>query len=144
MDTKINFDFVSPEESIVSSEVEMVLIPAKEGDAGILPNHAPFMSILRQGIVEVTFDKDNIKKYLVEGGFADVTPEKITILAESSLNLTDITDAALKDELANIQDGISNADDFNKEILLEKEGVNRKFQLILYFSISLLKISNNF
>ena len=107
MDTKINFDFVSPEESIVSSEVEMVLIPAKEGDAGILPNHAPFMSILRQGIVEVTFEKDNIKKYLVEGGFADVTPEKITILAESSLNLTDITDAALKDELANIQDGIS-------------------------------------
>jgi F-type H+-transporting ATPase subunit epsilon len=127
MDTKINFDFVSPEESIVSSEVEMVLIPAKEGDAGILPNHAPFMSILRQGIVEVTFDKDNIKKYLVEGGFADVTPEKITILAESSLNLTDITDAALKDELANIQDGISNADDFNKEILLERKAIIENF-----------------
>ncbi len=127
MDTKINFDFVSPEESIVSSEVEMVLIPAKEGDAGILPNHAPFMSILRQGIVEVTFDKDNIKKYLVEGGFADVTPEKITILAESSLNLTDITDVALKDELANIQDGISNADDFNKEILLERKALIENF-----------------
>jgi F-type H+-transporting ATPase subunit epsilon len=127
MDTKINFDFVSPEESIVSSEVEMVLIPAKEGDAGILPNHAPFMSILRQGIVEVTFDKGNIKKYLVEGGFADVTPEKITILAESSLNLTDITDAALKDELANIQDGISNADDFNKEILLERKALIENF-----------------
>jgi F-type H+-transporting ATPase subunit epsilon len=127
MDTKINFDFVSPEESIVSSEFEMVLIPAKEGDAGILPNHAPFMSILRQGIVEVTFDKDNIKKYLVEGGFADVTPEKITILAESSLNLTDITDAALKDELANIQDGISNADDFNKEILLERKALIENF-----------------
>jgi F-type H+-transporting ATPase subunit epsilon len=127
MDTKINFDFVSPEESIVSSEVEMVLIPAKEGDAGILPNHAPFMSILRQGIVEVTFDKGNIKKYLVEGGFADVTPEKITILAESSLNLTDITDAALKGELANIQDGISNADDFNKEILLERKALIENF-----------------
>ena len=61
--TKINFDFVSPEESIVSSEVDMVQIPAVEGDAGILPNHAPYMTILRQGIVEVTFDKDNIKKY---------------------------------------------------------------------------------
>ena len=66
MDTKINFDFVSPEESIVSSEVDMVQIPAVEGDAGILPNHAPYMTILRQGIVEVTFDKDNIKKYLLE------------------------------------------------------------------------------
>ena len=66
MDTKINFDFVSPEESIVSSEVDMVQIPAVEGDAGILPNHAPYMTILRQGIVEVTFDKDNILSFLLE------------------------------------------------------------------------------
>ena len=99
MDTKINFDFVSPEESIVSSEVDMVQIPAVEGDAGILPNHAPYMTILRQGIVEVTFDKDNIKKYLVEGGFADVTPQKMTILAESSLNLTDIDSLLLKEKM---------------------------------------------
>ena len=41
MNNKINFDFVSPEDSIVSSEVEMVLIPGIEGDAGILPNHSP-------------------------------------------------------------------------------------------------------
>ena len=102
MDTKINFDFVSPEESIVSSEVDMVQIPAVEGDAGILPNHAPYMTILRQGIVEVTFDKDNIKKYLVEGGFADVTPQKITILAESSLNLTDIDSLLLKEKIEQI------------------------------------------
>jgi len=61
MDTKINFDFVAPEGSIVSSDVDMVLIPGKEGDAGILFNHAPYMTTLRQGIVEVTFDKDNIK-----------------------------------------------------------------------------------
>ncbi len=64
MDTKINFDFVAPEGSIISSDVDMVLIPGKEGDAGILFNHAPYMTTLRQGIVEVTFDKDNIKKFL--------------------------------------------------------------------------------
>ena len=127
MDTKINFDFVSPEELIVSSEVDMVLIPAKEGDAGILPNHAPYMTVLRQGIVEVTFDKDNIKSYLVEGGFADVTPDKITILAESSLNLTDINKSALQAELDSIEEKITNASDLDREILIERKSLMENF-----------------
>lgn len=127
MDTKINFDFVSPEELIVSSEVDMVLIPAKEGDAGILPNHAPYMTVLRQGIVEVTFDKDNIKSYLVEGGFADVTPDKITVLAESSLNLTDINKSALQVELDSIEEKITNASDLDREILVERKSLMENF-----------------
>ena len=127
MDTKINFDFVSPEESIISSEVDMVLIPAIEGDAGILPNHAPYMTILRQGIVEVTFEKDNIKQYLVEGGFADITPQKITILAENSINLTDIDDSVLKEKLQQIDENISNASESDKELLIEKKALIENF-----------------
>ena len=127
MDTKINFDFVSPEESIVSSEVDMVLIPAIEGDAGILPNHAPYMTILRQGIVEVTFEKDNIKQYFVEGGFADVTPQKITILAESSINLTDIDDTALIEKLKQIDENILNANESDKELLIERKSIIENF-----------------
>ena len=75
MDNKINFDFVSPEASIVSSEVDMVLIPGVDGDAGILPDHSPFMTTLRQGIVEVTFEQGNVKKYLVSRG---IPSEKLT------------------------------------------------------------------
>ena len=105
----------------------MVLIPAKEGDAGILPNHAPYMTVLRQGIVEVTFDKDNIKSYLVEGGFADVTPDKITILAESSLNLTDINKSALLVELDSIEEKITNASDLDREILIERKSLMENF-----------------
>ena len=127
MDTKINFDFVSPEESIVSSEVDMVLIPAIEGDAGILPNHAPYMTILRQGIVEVTFEKDNIKQYFVEGGFADVTPQKITILAESSINLTDTDDTALIEKLKQIDENILNANESDKELLIERKAIIENF-----------------
>ena len=127
MDTKINFDFVSPEESIVSSEVDMVLIPAIEGDAGILHNHAPYMTILRQGIVEVTFEKDNIKQYFVDGGFADVTPQKITILAESSINLTDIDDTALIEKLKQIDENILNANESDKELLIERKAIIENF-----------------
>ena len=104
MNNKINFDFVSPEASIVSSEVDMVLIPGVDGDAGILPDHSPFMTTLRQGIVEVTFEQGNVKKYLVEGGFADITQDKMTILAETSLNLSDSDSKVLKLSLINISE----------------------------------------
>ena len=119
MNNKINFDFVSPEASIVSSEVEMVLIPGIDGDAGILPNHSPFMTTLRQGIVEVTFEEGNVKKYLVEGGFADITQDKMTILAENSLNLSDSDSNTLKNEIEIINEKLVSAID-NKKILLDE------------------------
>jgi len=128
MDTKINFDFVAPEGSIISSDVDMVLIPGKEGDAGILFNHAPYMTTLRQGIVEVTFDKDNIKKFLVEGGFVDVTPDKITILAESSLNLTDSDASFLKSEIDSLNKKIDIATDLEKKLLVGRKELIENFR----------------
>jgi F-type H+-transporting ATPase subunit epsilon len=119
MNNKINFDFVSPEASIVSSEVEMVLIPGIDGDAGILPNHSPFMTTLRQGIVEVTFEEGNVKRYLVEGGFADITQDKMTILAENSLNLSDSDSNTLKNEIEIINEKLFSAVD-NEKILLDE------------------------
>jgi F-type H+-transporting ATPase subunit epsilon len=119
MNNKINFDFVSPEASIVSSEVEMVLIPGIDGDAGILPNHSPFMTTLRQGIVEVTFEEGNVKMYLVEGGFADITQDKMTILAENSLNLSESDSNTLKNEIEIINEKLVSALD-NEKILLDQ------------------------
>ena len=119
MNNKINFDFVSPEASIVSSEVEMVLIPGIDGDAGILPNHSPFMTTLRQGIVEVTFEEGNVKRYLVEGGFADITQDKMTILAENSINLSDSDSNTLKNEIEIINEKLVSAVD-NEKILLDE------------------------
>ena len=127
MDNKINFDFVSPEESIISSEVEMVLIPGIEGDAGILPNHSPFMTTLRQGIVEVTFEEGNVKRYLVEGGFADINQDKMTILAENSLNLSDLDSNTLKTEIDIINDRITSAEDHEKILLDERKSLIENF-----------------
>ena len=127
MNNKINFDFVSPEASIVSSEVEMVLIPGIDGDAGILPNHSPFMTTLRQGIVEVTFEEGNVKSYLVEGGFADITQEKMTILAENSLNLSDSDSNALKNEIKIINEKLISAVDNEKILLDERKSLIEDF-----------------
>ena len=127
MNNKINFDFVSPEASIVSSEVEMVLIPGIDGDAGILPNHSPFMTTLRQGIVEVTFEEGNVKKYLVEGGFADITQDKMTILAENSLNLSDSDINTLKNEIDIINEKLVSALDNEKILLDERKSLIEDF-----------------
>jgi F-type H+-transporting ATPase subunit epsilon len=127
MNNKINFDFVSPEASIVSSEVEMVLIPGIDGDAGILPNHSPFMTTLRQGIVEVTFEEGNVKRYLVEGGFADITQEKMTILAENSLNLSDSDSNTLKNEIEIINEKLVSAVDNEKILLDERKSLIEDF-----------------
>ena len=127
MNNKINFDFVSPEASIVSSEVEMVLIPGIDGDAGILPNHSPFMTTLRQGIVEVTFEEGNVKKYLVEGGFADITQDKMTILAENSLNLSDSDSNTLKNEIELINEKLVSAVDNEKILLDERKSLIEDF-----------------
>jgi F-type H+-transporting ATPase subunit epsilon len=127
MNNKINFDFVSPEASIVSSEVEMVLIPGIDGDAGILPNHSPFMTTLRQGIVEVTFEEGNVKRYLVEGGFADITQDKMTILAENSLNLSDSDSNTLKNEIKIINEKLISAVDNEKILLDERKSLIEDF-----------------
>ena len=127
MNNKINFDFVSPEASIVSSEVEMVLIPGIDGDAGILPNHSPFMTTLRQGIVEVTFEEGNVKKYLVEGGFADITQDKMTILAENSLNLSDSDSNTLKNQIEIINEKLVSAVDNEKILLDERKSLIEDF-----------------
>ena len=127
MNNKINFDFVSPEASIVSSEVEMVLIPGIDGDAGILPNHSPFMTTLRQGIVEVTFEEGNVKRYLVEGGFADIIQDKMTILAENSLNLSDSDSNTLKNEIEIINEKLVSALDNEKILLDERKSLIEDF-----------------
>lgn len=127
MNNKINFDFVSPEASIVSSEVDMVLIPGIDGDAGILPDHSPFMTTLRQGIVEVTFEQGNVKKYLVEGGFADITQDKMTILAETSLNLSDSDSKVLKSELDIINEKLASAEEDEKVLLDERKSLIENF-----------------
>ena len=127
MSNRINFDFVSPEASIISSEVEMVLIPGIDGDAGILPNHSPFMTTLRQGIVEVTFEEGNVKRYLVEGGFADITQDKMTILAENSLNLSDSDSNTLKNEIEIINERLVSALDNEKILLDERKSIIEDF-----------------
>jgi len=83
MADKLHFSLVAPEREVFAGEVDQVDAPGIEGDFGVLPNHAPFMTALREGPV-VVHSGVNRRTFTVKGGFADVTPEGLTILAEEA------------------------------------------------------------
>ena len=83
---KLNFSLVAPEREVFHGLVDQVDAPGVEGDFGALPQHAPFMTALREGVVTV-IDGSSRRQFEVHGGFADVTPEGLTILAEQAVEL---------------------------------------------------------
>ena len=84
MADKLRFSLVSPERQLFSGLVDQVDAPGSEGDFGVLAGHAPFMTALREGPVTVRND-GQITVYDVRGGFADVTPDGFTVLAEHAI-----------------------------------------------------------
>jgi len=79
---KFHFSLVSPERELYAGEVDQVDAPGSEGDFGVLEGHEPFMTTLRSGQVTVTIGGGARRIFDIKGGFADVTPESFTLLAE--------------------------------------------------------------
>ena len=90
MADKLTFSLVSPETELFSGDVDQVNIPGSEGDLGILPNHSPLMAAIRTGAITVYADGEETQ-YFVQGGFADVTPAGLTVLAEKASLLSDVS-----------------------------------------------------
>jgi F-type H+-transporting ATPase subunit epsilon len=87
MADKLHFSLVSPARELFSGEVDHVIAPGTDGEFGVLVNHAPFMTTLKNGVVRV-LEGDAVKmRIFVRGGFADITPDGLTILAEEARNL---------------------------------------------------------
>jgi F-type H+-transporting ATPase subunit epsilon len=83
MAEQLQFSLVSPERELFSGAVDQVDAPGSEGDFGVLAGHAPFMTTLKEGRLKVHLG-DQVLVYEVRGGFADVTPQGLTILAEQA------------------------------------------------------------
>ena len=89
------FDLVSPERVLVSEDVAQVIVPASEGDFGMLPNHAPIIASLRPGALTVRGNGGE-RKYFVRGGLAEGRPEQLTVLAQRAMPLDELD----RDEIA--------------------------------------------
>ncbi len=104
------FELVAPEKLIYSDDIEFVVVPGAEGDFGVLPGHALLLSTVRPGIIEI-FENDKPKeRYFVGGGFAEVTPERCTILSTESVNLDDIDESTARQRLDTAEHDLNEAD----------------------------------
>lgn len=90
MTDKLMFELVSPERLLIATEVEMVVIPGSEGDFGVLAGHAPFMSAIRPGVIDLHDDGSVKDRVFVAGGFAEVSPAGCTVLAEAAVALAEL------------------------------------------------------
>jgi F-type H+-transporting ATPase subunit epsilon len=111
MADQIQFELVSPERLLVSQAVEMVVVPGAEGDIGVLPGHAPLISNVRPGIIAVFENNKVAQRIFVAGGFAEVTPERCTVLAESATMLEDIERATVEAEMRDAREDLAEAKD---------------------------------
>lgn len=98
----LSFSLVSPERELFSGDVKQVDAPGIEGEFGVLPQHAPFMTVLKPGVVRI-HEASGVTPVFVRGGFADVTPAGLTILAEEAVRLSDVDAAALDAEIAKVR-----------------------------------------
>ncbi|MGF1463792.1 MAG: F0F1 ATP synthase subunit epsilon [Maricaulaceae bacterium] len=110
MSGKLNFSLVSPERELFSGAVDQVVVPGDEGDFGVLPGHAPFMSTVRAAAL-VVHDGDSRRRVFVRGGFAEVGPDGLTVLAEEAIDVTDLDAATLEQALRDAQEDLRDAED---------------------------------
>ena len=115
MADKLSFSLVSPDREVFHGEVDHVVAPGAEGEFGVSPHHAPFMSTLKPGALRVLNDGAE-KRIFIDGGFADVTPEGLTVLAEDAVDLSELDLAQLEQQLKDAQDDARDANDATRAV----------------------------
>ena len=110
MTDKLHFDLVSPEKRVFAGEVDQVVVPGVDGEFGVLAGHAPFMSTIRPGAIAVHVGGD-VTRTFIRGGFAEVTPEGLTILAEEAIDLAGLDAAKVAQDLQDAREDVDAARD---------------------------------
>ena len=106
----VALEIVSPEKLLLSRAVDMVVIPASEGDMGVLPGHTPMIVTLRGGTIAL-YDGDTVTdRMFVAGGFAEVTPERCTVLANEVAPITEFNRTEAEQRLADAQEALVSLD----------------------------------
>jgi len=90
MTDTVEFELVSPQKLLKSEPVEMVVVPGAEGDFGVLPGHSLLIATVRPGVINIHRDGEVADRIFIAGGFAEVSPERCTVLAEEAVPVGDI------------------------------------------------------
>lgn len=110
-----NFELVSPEAKLISEPAWQVVIPGEEGHMGVRAGHHALVATIRPGVVEVWKTQgDKPQKIFIAGGFADVTADNLTVLAEEAEDITDKSAADFEKEIFDLNDDLNVAKDLEK------------------------------
>ena len=105
------FELVSPERLLLSEDVRSVVVPGTEGEFEVLAHHAPFLSTLRPGVLEITVADGARQRIFVRGGFADVNGRGLTILADEAIPLAELDRAAIAAQIKDAEEDVADAAD---------------------------------
>tara|TARA_B100000029_G_scaffold318_1_gene399 strand:- start:180 stop:581 length:402 start_codon:yes stop_codon:yes gene_type:complete len=129
LDKTINFDLVSPEKLIFSERAGMIIVSAKEGDIGVLPQHSKLISSLRPGRLMIYDESKNlIKTFFVSGGFIEINPEKCIVLAEEVFELSALNKSEIEKQMNELKD--ESDDEAKRKYLMaasKLEALNSKY-----------------
>ena len=103
MPERVQFDLVTPERLLLSEMVEMVVVPGTEGNFGVLPGHAPLISTIRPGMIEIYQGQTVTRRIFIVSGIAEVTPEGCTVLADEAMAPDEVDRGAIEAELQTVQ-----------------------------------------
>ncbi|MDA1090027.1 MAG: ATP synthase F1 subunit epsilon [Proteobacteria bacterium] len=107
---RVEFELVSPQRLLRSEPVEMVVVPGAEGDFGVLPGHSLLIATVRPGVIDIHEGGQVKESIFVAGGFAEVSPERCTVLAEEAVPVGDIDKAAAETRLENAKAALAKAE----------------------------------
>ncbi len=105
------FELVSPERLLMSEAVIEVVVPGTEGEFGVLKDHAPFMSTMKPGILKVHQNEQTLVEYFIRGGFADVSPSGLTVLAEVAIPVQDLKAEDIAAQIRDAEEDVADAAD---------------------------------
>lgn len=111
----LKFELVSPERLLSSGDVRQVVVPGVEGEFTVLANHAPVLSTMKPGVVTVTDANGAEERIFVRGGFAEINPAGLTVLAEEAIAVKDLSAERLAQQIRNAEEDVADATDPEKK-----------------------------
>ena len=126
MAERVQFELVTPELLVLSEMVEMVVVPGTEGNFGVLPGHAPLISTIRPGMIDIYKGQTVTRQIFVVSGIAEVTPERCTVLADEAVPPDALDRAAIDADLRIVEGNLPSL----REQVARATGTDRERLLI--------------
>lgn len=119
MADKVEFELVSPEKLLVSQPLDMVVVPGGEGHFGVLAGHAPMITTVRPGVIDMYEGDRIVERIFVAGGFAEVTEQRCTVLAQEALAVSALDRATAEQQVSDLTEDLADTKSDTEKAALE-------------------------